>query len=85
MDPIGRLQIILPRLEALLKVNESPKDLAHRELSEFLQRIEYYSNEFNAFSHPNDPVLYNSAENMVYCKQWHYYVIFHGITKKERN
>ena len=84
MDPISRLQAILPQLEKMVKANETPQDRAERTLGETSQRMSNYphSKGFNVFRHPDDPVLYNAHEKRVYCKQCHHYVISHSISKK---
>ena len=39
--------------------------------------------DFGAFTHTHDPVMYNAEENLVYCKFCHFYVISHAISKKK--
>ena len=56
VDLVTHLQTLLPRLEALLKTNESLRDLAKRELREFFERLEEYLDDFDAFNHAHDPV-----------------------------
>ena len=81
--PLARLQVMLPRLEKLLLHNESPSDRTTRVNREFLIRYPDYLNDFKAFVHQNDPVLFNEEERMVYCKMCHFYVISHTISKKD--
>ena len=57
--PLDRLQEMLPRLEKLLLHNESPSDRTTRVNREFLIRYPDYLNDFKAFVHQNDPVLFN--------------------------
>ena len=84
-DPIERLRDILPRLEQLVITNESSTDHVKRELQNFLHRFEGYAtfDSFEVFSHPADPVLFNVHEKKVYCKQCHFYVLSHTVSRKK--
>ena len=81
-SPLARLNTILPRLETLLLERETPSERADRATKEFLLRKLTYSNDFSAFTHTNDPLIYNSEEGVVYCKICHFYVISHTISMK---
>ena len=70
--PLARLNSMLPRLERLLLERETPSERAYRSTKEFLSRKLTYLNDFNSFTHTNDPVIYNSEEGMVYCKICHF-------------
>ena len=80
--PISRLQAMLPKLEKMLLQNESPSDRTERVNGEFLLKYWEYLNDFKAFTHPNDPVLYSGDDGMVSCKICYFYVISHTISKQ---
>jgi len=81
-DPLSRLTALLPALERLVRSNETPIERMERETKAALQRMHDYVDSFTSFTHPDDPIFHDSTENRVYCKQCHFYLISHTVSKK---
>ena len=84
LDPIGRLEAILPQLEKIAKVYESAEDKARKEVERSIFKINNCNRvkDFEAFHEQHDPVLFDTQDNTVFCKQCYHYVISHSISKK---
>ena len=81
-DPLSRLSALLPALERLVKNNETPIERMQRETLEAIERMSNYVDSFSSFSHPGDPIFYDPGEHRIYCKQCHFYLISHSVSKK---
>ena len=82
-DPLSRLTALLPAFERLVRSNETPIERMERETKAALQRMHDNSDSFTSFTHPDDTNFHDPTENRVYCKQCHFYLIFHTLSKKE--